>query len=500
MRKLRVTGALIALISLTACASGSNLDPNAAFRTEPAAVASVSGVQLREYQLDLSQQLTKPDCSPKSVAMPPGTDTSAAQVAAQKELTRLVRCTEEEPDLAVRKALRNELVSDLIMASNANCNVYLLGLRGGQVTARMTTDTVSTTSGIIGALVKPAGTIRAFSAISALSTALGASVDRNIFAMQSAELAADAIKHLREDDRTVLDQKKTRDYDDWPIGEAVADVLDYHSDCSMLRGLTRMHDALTTREAAVSATRQALLALAENNVQGAPLEKVIQSLDGAVSEPAPAITQNPNGQLELQLASARDLATLKDKVHDCVDAFRNNISTTLNTTDQVKAKLDKSCQPAAVDWWGRVLNDAFAKFDSTTINAIAAGAAAAADDTAKKQGAAAGDAAVGAANDAAGQDLAAISAARTGAARGISDLAKANGSAQAVVDLLHGYRNPPEEADPMLAGMASAAAGSVADAHKMDPGSGAIAAANARATAADYAARCDYTNTCKPAA
>ena len=486
MNRFLVLGC-VALLGLTGCASGGKLEPDAWFRTEPAAAASVDGLPLQEYQLEIREQLATPDCTTEPAR-------ATTQAEAQRVLTHLIKCTEVEKDIEKRVEKRNDLVGNLIMASNANCNVYLLGLRGGQITSRMIADTLSTSAGVFGALFKPAGTLRAMAAISGWSTAFGASVDRNIFAMQSAELAADSIKQLRADDRKQLDLKQTWSYPQWPVGEAVADTLDYHADCSMLRGLTRLHDALSTREAAVQATRKALLALAAGDVHGQPLETVIQNLDAAATLPEPA-PQAAADNAALQITEAKDLQTALDKVKACVTDYRAAIKEDTKTKDQILMAVDASCKPAT-QWWAPLFTDAYGKFDANVVMTIVDGVAANATKAAKDAAKAAGDAAEAAANSAAAEDTATISAARSGARTGTIDLAQANASAQAVADLLQGYSKARGDKDPMLTAMLTAARGAVTDDHKGDAGSAKVASQVAIEAGAYYAAKCDYLGAC----
>ena len=158
-----------------------------------------------------------------------------------------------------RKFIRNDVVSALISASTANCYAYLKNLRGDQVSSRLLFDALSGGFATAGSLVVPTQTAHLLGGLSAFSTAEGSSFDRNIFAQQAAEAVGDAILQLRAEDLTKINHSMTLPYNEWPLGLALADVMAFHGDCSVTRGLTQMQGAIQQREVEINVVRQAVL-------------------------------------------------------------------------------------------------------------------------------------------------------------------------------------------------------------------------------------------------
>jgi|GEM_PF-3013343 len=158
-------------------------------------------------------------------------------------------------DMSRNERARNSVASQLVAASVHNCNIYMQSLRGGQVGARTTADLATSTFGVAGAVIEPLSTARTLSSLAALSTAWGASWDRNVYADQAAEMVADEIRKLRLTERAALEAKYALPYDEWPMAAALADVAEFHNSCTMLRGISLIQDAVINRERSVRATR-----------------------------------------------------------------------------------------------------------------------------------------------------------------------------------------------------------------------------------------------------
>lgn len=174
-------------------------------------------------------------------------------------------------------AVRNDVAAALIDASVRNCNVYLQSLRGGQVGARLATDLFSATFAGASSLIQPESTAQILAALAGLSTTTGASVDRNVFAQQGAELVADAIDQLRAERRGMIEQRLTEGYSTYPMGLALADLSEFHGDCSMLRGFARLREVVIAREQTVDAIRAAAVAVQQSGGSGS---EVVAALAG----------------------------------------------------------------------------------------------------------------------------------------------------------------------------------------------------------------------------
>ncbi len=255
-------------------------------KTEPASMATVNNKRMREYQPSFERLIVaRMELDTGAVGEARAT-TAKATVAEIKGRIAASSMTEADFDRLIisvgaaedPKSVRNDLVSVLVASSTANCNAYVQALRSGQVTSRMTTDLLGAGFATAASLVRPAETAEMLSALSAYSITTGASIDRNIFAQQGAELVADAIMQLRMEGRRNIEANMKKAYADWPMGLALADVFAFHGDCTMMRGFSRMRDAVVNRDLEVRTLRAAASAVA---VAGGSKDHVLAVFAGA---------------------------------------------------------------------------------------------------------------------------------------------------------------------------------------------------------------------------
>jgi hypothetical protein len=221
------------------------------------------------------------------------------------------------------RQIRNSATSQLVSASVANCNVYLQGLRGGQVSTRTFFDILTAGLGLAGGIATPERSAKLLSSLGAFSTATGGSLDRNVFAEQGVELVADEIEKLRSRQRLEIERKFGQSYETWPLGLAIADIYTYHGSCSMLRGLSQMRDAVVTRDLLIKAARLSAAQAARDGASGTEVAAAIAGLEqAAIGEDGsvlarPAATMRfgaggfslPRSDLEARRTSALDCAT-----------------------------------------------------------------------------------------------------------------------------------------------------------------------------------------------
>lgn len=314
MRRLVAIGCV--LLTTTACTNG-KINSGNPIRTEPSAALSAGNKPLREMQIDLPATLSAA-LRAKNQLVP---DTTAAPVTmiSERQLEKLIVAVDFSGD----EAIRNSVVSQLIAASTANCSVYLQALRSGQVSSRLTADVASTVFGIAGSLTEPVRSAKILSGLSAFSTATGASIDRTIFAQQGAELIADAITQLRNDDRRLLEKRMSQNLQQWTMGLALADLYRFHGDCSMVRGLSRMREAVTARDQDVRAVRLAAAAIARNGGSAADVAEAVAGLS-APPELANDSAQTPP-QAPADAAMDLDLQLMRQKAMDCFATYRTQI-------------------------------------------------------------------------------------------------------------------------------------------------------------------------------
>ena len=224
-------------------------------RLEAAPIARVGQHDIRNTSVDVVRLLERAlgDEKVKALPRPPASTVEVRDKTG--ELEQLLVLAASEPPEAARR-IRDQLVGQLIAASDQNCRIYMANLRSNQVTVRMGTDIGAIATGVAGGATSHGPTAGLLASLSGAFTSVGASVDRNVFAETGAELIADAVHSQRDERRTRLQEKLVSlDAGQFPIAVALAEVYRYHGDCSMLGGLIQMQEALQDREYAVRAAR-----------------------------------------------------------------------------------------------------------------------------------------------------------------------------------------------------------------------------------------------------
>ncbi|HVY35165.1 MAG TPA: hypothetical protein VG960_12185 [Caulobacteraceae bacterium] len=339
-RSLGIALALV-LPALSACANG-RINTNWPFPVEPAAAMSTDTPNrnrpLRQMQVNLitllSEELRHDGMTIMNGAEPanPTAGTvylgrNSGQLATAQDVA-LERLMAAVPKANHPRQIRNDVVSAFVGASTANCTVYVQALRSGQVSTRMASDFFAGGFAAASSLAAPPASAKLLSALSAFSTAEGSSVDRNIFAQQGAELVADAILQLRATDRAGIEAKMSSEYDAWPLGLALADLFAYQGDCSMLRGFSKMRDALVAREQAISAIRTAAGAVEKSGGSSAQIVAVLEGLPSAQALAGPTAPTAAE-DWSPDLGKLRD--TAKACLNDLVDALANDKTETVET-------------------------------------------------------------------------------------------------------------------------------------------------------------------------
>lgn len=324
--RVSVVLGVVAAIGLSGCATG-RINSRWPFPVEAASAGAVTtGAPLRQMQIDLNQLLERalaPDPVDQLKALPP-----------EAKLSALLEAVDRSPR---REKIRDTVVTQLIAASTANCAVYVQAMRSGQVTSRLSTDLLATGFGLAGSLTSPIENSRFLSSLSAMSTATGASIDRNIFAQQGAEMVADSIMQLRETGRQNLERKMKQSYEDWPIGLALADVFAFHGDCSMLRGFSRMREAVILRDQAVKVARLNALEVATRGGSGVEVAAAVAGVERAYQS---AGTNELSGPATASAGvPINDLREMRTAAFDCLAAAHSAMNEDREMTlDKVLAK------------------------------------------------------------------------------------------------------------------------------------------------------------------
>lgn len=210
----------------------------------------------------------------------------------------LVAQLDDEP-AQVKKKIRNSLSTQLIHASSVNCRSYLWGLRGTQMGGRIAADVFTGAFSLAATVNQHLPTSQLLSGLGAFSSATGASVDRSAFADTGVEIISEEILKMRRRSRSHLEAQMTRSYEAYPLGLALADVSDYHQDCSVMRGLSQMQTELAQREAQVAVSRLTALRIAQAGGDGPAVAAAVGGVADAYS------TFSGRGQDEVAPSDAR---------------------------------------------------------------------------------------------------------------------------------------------------------------------------------------------------
>jgi hypothetical protein len=252
-----------------------------------------------------------------------------APVTGESDFDWWMATVDKDLDTERQLKVRNTVAQAIVDASTRNCDAYLNSLRGDQVANRTLSDILATGFGIAGGLTDPVRNAKILSSLGGFSTAFGASIDRNIFAQQAVELIADQVKKYRAAERTTIEGKYSRSYSDWSLEQAMADVVEYHADCSLMKGLVLTQDSLTKREALVEAARAAAAKAAKGGSSGSTVSDIVDAIVGAGSDQAPA---PPPAQSAAPLANSStelpttDLDAQIKVLSDCLDLIQRQIT------------------------------------------------------------------------------------------------------------------------------------------------------------------------------
>lgn len=267
---MRIWFAILASMSMAACSTGA-INGRWPYPVEPAAASGLGEEPLREHQVDLPA-LLESELEAQGVRV----NTDGSSRAQFDQLVAMVDQAKRPEDI------RRDVAAAWINASTANCNVYLQALRSGQVSSRLMTDFFSGAFATAASLATPPASADILAGLSAFSTAQGSSVDRNIFAQQGAELVAEAIVQIRAERRAQIESRLRRPYNEYPLGLTLADLYEFHGDCSMLRGFARMREAVVAREQTVQSVREAAAAVQRSG--GGP-EQIVAALSALERAP-----------------------------------------------------------------------------------------------------------------------------------------------------------------------------------------------------------------------
>ncbi len=350
----RIIAAALCALLLGGCVSaGGELARQTGIRSEPTTPSTAGGTVLREHRVDLIQVL--------ATALDEEDAPLFARTSANAHLSHLILKLDLLDDRRKQQVIRNSVVGQLMDASVKNCSVYLQSLRGGQVAARTTFDILASGLGLAGGIATPERSAKLLSSLGAMATATGASVDRNIFAEQGVELVAEEIEKARDRRWLEISRKTGLSYHAWSLGFALADIDSFHHDCSMLKGLGLMRDAVVTRDLLVKAARLSAAKAAREGASGLAIAAAIAGLEEAALGEDTTPSSVPTDDSSSPLGSSPnseplDLEVKRAAALKCLDDLREKLAADPEATVATLVKDDAFQKEAGcleADWAGR---------------------------------------------------------------------------------------------------------------------------------------------------
>jgi len=143
------------------------------------------------------------------------------------------------------KLSRNELLNQWIVRSDFLCSDYLLVLSRSIRDTRLATDfTATVLAGLATIFAQPAVT-RPLAGAATIALGVGADIQSDLFLQQAGDVVSTAIQAVRTRARTELQKKQIAEYEDYTIGQGLADVQRYASEtCNLNVGLNEIRASL----------------------------------------------------------------------------------------------------------------------------------------------------------------------------------------------------------------------------------------------------------------
>jgi hypothetical protein len=314
MKAKRVVAVLMAACWLAGCATDPAFEKASGIRVQPQPIFSVDGKGVREQTYPLEAVLAQ----------------SGVGATQRNAIIEAMHKIDEKGSVQQR----NSAIGDLVVASEANCQVYLAALRGGQVTARVTLDTLTNLTAGAAAISRPTASAQLLAAFATFFNATGSSIDRNIFAQEGAEVITAEIESLRGQKLTQIRQGLAGDYASYPVAFALRDVIEYHGDCSVRKALGALPATVAARETAIKAIRIAAAKGFESNASGRTISDIIAGLTDLGGDTSQTSTTTPAKPAASDLTS--DFTAFQADLVSCVAAIKLAAQKPVSTSDPAK--------------------------------------------------------------------------------------------------------------------------------------------------------------------
>lgn len=143
----------------------------------------------------------------------------------------------EGPTSEMWKYQRNELQSQLIMASNQRCGLYLREITAAKAQTNMAWGGLSLLLTGAATVVTHVPTVKALAAGAGAATSTNALYDQSYFNSLAVGVISAGIAKQREGILIQIGNKSKMSLVEYPVHRAVADALQYHSACNIISGL-----------------------------------------------------------------------------------------------------------------------------------------------------------------------------------------------------------------------------------------------------------------------
>jgi len=189
---------------------------------------------------------------------------------------------------------RNEVTHALVTISNRKCGVYSAHLKtfDGQTNSLLSVLAIAT--GGIGGVVQAAGAARALSSAAAISSGTRVALNDAWFSNQTIQVLVAGYEKERSTFLRTMNQRQVCPITHYPVMAGIADAMQYHSQCSLISGLSAAAQAIErSDEPGLDVMRRQLVAMAAVTGQA---ESLMSGL--------PSDASGQTKQLAAQFASA----------------------------------------------------------------------------------------------------------------------------------------------------------------------------------------------------
>lgn len=229
-----------------------------------------------------------------------------------------------QPDQTDWKRLRRNSVQDKIIAvSTSRCNVFKTYLRRQQVDVNFMLGSLTTASGVLGAVLPGVNASRNLAGAAGLFSGLRSEYNQSYYSNLAAHVIVQGIE-LRQNrlKKELIDGRQNRTIADYSMEAAISDAIVIDGNCSAVAGLIEAQESIREVEnpglkmaARVAASQSALREISQTSytqlMKDGTLEKLLAAAGSHVPSLAVTSTRanDPAGGLGNELSNARDSVT-----------------------------------------------------------------------------------------------------------------------------------------------------------------------------------------------